>query len=156
MPAVCHSFFVAGLPAPGGSKKGFVNPRTGRVVIVEDAKRNADWRALVSLAASEHFERPMDGPLALELHFVLSRPKGHFGTGKNAHSLRASAPLIPITKPDVTKLVRSTEDALKMIAWTDDNQVVWQVASKLYGARPGCQITVRSMDWQNILKANGG
>jgi Holliday junction resolvase RusA-like endonuclease len=50
--------------------------------------------------------------------------------------------------PDTTKLVRSTEDALKGICWRDDSQVVYQVASKEYAARggiPGADIKIERM-----------
>jgi Holliday junction resolvase RusA-like endonuclease len=137
-----RTFFVPGIPAPGGSKKGFVNPKTKRVVIVDDCSRNKDWRASVALAGSQQFSEPLQGPLSVEVVFYMPRPKGHFranGTRKPA------APEYPTTKPDTTKLWRSTEDALTGIAWMDDSQVVEQYAIKLYGARPGARISIAEM-----------
>ncbi len=37
------------------------------------------------------------------------------------------------------------EDALKGIAWMDDSQVVEQYVRKLYGVRPGAQISISEM-----------
>lgn len=140
-------FFVPGVPQPGGSKKGFVvRTKTGktRVAIVEDAKHNAPWRAKVALAAAEHFTAPLTGPLEAEFLFTMPRPKHHFGTGRRAEILKPNAPTGHTGTPDITKLIRSTEDALKGIAWVDDCQIVVQSASKLYGDVPGCWIMVRA------------
>jgi hypothetical protein len=46
-------FSVFGKPQPAGSKKGFVNPKTGRVIITEDAKNSKPWRQQVA-GAAEH------------------------------------------------------------------------------------------------------
>ena len=135
-------FFVPGLPQPGGSKRGFVHRHTGRVIVTEDCRRSKDWRAVVALEASRHCSQPLTGPLAVRVVFQLPRPKGHYRTGRNAGMLRDSAPTYPITKPDATKLWRSTEDALKAIAWADDSQVVHQDVRKVYG-QPGAEIEIR-------------
>jgi len=124
-------FFVPGTPQPGGSKSAVVI--AGRARIFDDCKRNKDWRAVVSMAAVEHFrEGPLDCPLFVRFEFLMPRPKGHFGSGKNRGRLRSSAPLWPAVKPDVTKLIRSTEDALTGIAWRDDALIVKQVGDKQY------------------------
>lgn len=146
MTADAVTFFVPGVPQPGGSKKGFaVTTKTGktRIAVVEDAKHNAPWRAKVALAASQRVPAPLTGPLEVEFHFIMPRPRSHYGTGRRAEILKPSAPTGHTSKPDTTKLIRSTEDALKGIAWLDDAQVVAQSASKLYGATPGCRITIR-------------
>jgi Holliday junction resolvase RusA-like endonuclease len=49
------------------------------------------------------------------------------------------------TKPDTTKLLRATEDALRGIAWADDNQVCEQHAFKLYGMRPGVHVFIETV-----------
>lgn len=149
-PEAAIIFFVPGIPQPGGSKKAFVVGK--RAVVVEDAKRNKDWRASVALAASAHFASPLAGPLAFRMDFIFPRPAGHYGSGKNARTLRPSAPKHHTVKPDVTKLVRSTEDALKGIAWFDDSQVVDQHPTKDYGDRPGCWIAI----WSPLNEGEGG
>jgi len=126
------TFFVPGIPRPGGSKRGFVIPKTKRVIITEDCKRSKDWKTAVAFAAHAQILNPFEGALKLEITFMFPRPKGHFGTGKNAGILRYTAPCFPHVRPDATKLVRSTEDALKGIAWLDDSQIVDQHAMKVY------------------------
>ncbi len=135
-------FFVPGIPQPGGSKKGFYNPNMGRVIITEDNKRSSPWRAVVSEMAMQAVSGVLEGPLAVRFDFVVTRPKGHYGSGKNTNVLKRSAPAFPAVKPDVSKYVRSTEDALKGILWRDDAQVVTQAATKRYGPQAGCRIRV--------------
>lgn len=137
-------FFVPGIPRPGGSKRAFLNKHTGRIIVTEDCKHTKDWRTSVAWAAKENVPEPLTGPLQVQFTFRLPRPKGHYGSGKNRNSLKSSSPFWPSVKPDTTKLVRSTEDAMKGIAWIDDSQVVHQTAIKCYGI-PGCEITIRQI-----------
>jgi Holliday junction resolvase RusA-like endonuclease len=140
------SFFAPGIPAPGGSKRGFVHKSTGRAIITEDCKRSKPWRSVVAMAAQEACRGELfSGPVAVNVVFQFPRPKGHYGSGKNSNQLRASAPPHHIVKPDATKLWRSTEDALKGIAWKDDSQIVAQAVSKVYGT-PGAQIFISEVE----------
>lgn len=67
---------------------------------------------------------PFDGPVKVTMHFVCKRPKSHYRTGRYAHLLKDSAPLWKATSPDLSKLIRSTEDALTTAGvWHDDRQV---------------------------------
>lgn len=137
-------FWVPGIPQPGGSKDGFYNPKLGRVMIVDSNKKVKPWRACVSAAAQEAMGNmpPLMGPLIVRFDFVYNRPKGHFGSGKNAGVLKRNAPAFHVVKPDTTKLVRAAEDALKGITWKDDSQITTQGASKRYGNQPGCRIRI--------------
>lgn len=138
------SFFVPGIPKPGGSKDGFYNKELGRVLITEACKGSANWRSTVALYARQNYSGPpLKGPLKLEIMFYMPRPKHHFGTGRNADKLKPSAPSYHDVMPDATKLMRSTEDALKGILWDDDSQVALQTTGKPYSLRPGAKITVK-------------
>lgn len=66
-------------------------------------------------------EPPWSGPIDLELQFRVIRPKGHFNS---KGVLKPSSPLFPISRPDVGKLARSTQDALTAVVWLDDAQIV--------------------------------
>ena len=140
------SFWVPGIPQPGGSKKAFRNKYTGKVIIVEDAKRNKDWRASVAQAASDHFPKPLTGAVAVRFEFFFLRPKGHFGSGRNRDQLKESSPKHHITKPDALKIARGTEDALTGIAWRDDSQITIEVIKKLYNGKTGARITIMVLD----------
>lgn len=140
---------VRGLPAPQGSKK-----HLGRGVLVESSAKVKPWRQDVKHAALGVVGDDwtlLDGPLAVAMTFSFARPKSHFRTGRNAHLLRDGAPARPSGMPDLSKLCRSTEDALTGVVWTDDARVVEYVRlGKHYagsGANgvldvPGCVISV--------------
>lgn len=131
-----YIFFVPGIPAPGGSKR-----HIGRGRIIEDCKRTPAWRQAVAFAAMEARCQPLEGPLTLTVYFAMPRPRGHFN---KAGKLKPSAPMYPTVRPDCTKLLRSTEDALLGICWNDDAQIVTQTVRKIYATGPaGAQIEVR-------------
>lgn len=134
------------MPRTAGSKRAFQNPKTGRIVVVEDNKRSKDWRTTVAVLASERFKEPLEGPLAVTFEFVLPRPTGHYGK----HGLRSSAPVHPTVRPDVLKFSRATEDALTGTCWRDDAQIVHETLIKRYGDQAGAWITIRRMN------GNGG
>lgn len=142
---------VFGTPKPGGSKRAFiVRTKTGqqRAVITDACKGNKDWRSAVREAAIQAMDgRPLlDGPLTMEIEFHVLRPKGDFKSGDRSRELTKKARSYPTVKPDVTKLVRSTEDALTGIVWVDDCQIYDQRAIKVYGPQPGAIITIREMN----------
>lgn len=157
-------FFVPGHPEPAGSKKSYVPldkkkispewPRgmpyqdaNGRVIVntIDDNSESKIWKGVVSTYAT--FARgplqPTDGPVALDLVFVVTRPKKHYRTGKFASLLRDDAPLWPAVKPDVLKLARGVEDALTGIIWVDDARIIPERIAKTYGSLPGVHVSIR-------------
>lgn len=140
------TFFVPGIPQPGGSKTAFYNKHTKRVSVSEACKKNPAWRSVVvGFAMEAHKEPPLTGPLTLHVAFFMPRPRGHFGSGKNANKVKPSAPLYPTGRPDTTKLLRALEDALTGVLWVDDAQIVVQSAAKLYAedGRVGAKVFVQ-------------
>ncbi|HEY3021857.1 MAG TPA: RusA family crossover junction endodeoxyribonuclease [Solirubrobacteraceae bacterium] len=141
------SFDVLGRPATAGSKKAIAIKRkgefTGKVAVIDDARRGKPWREAVQAAAIHAVADQMPrgaqdgswfggGALLLTVVFFLRRPKSHFGTGRNARQLKPSAPRYPTTTPDCTKMIRAVEDALTGVIWRDDAQVVQTLAVKSY------------------------
>jgi len=140
------SFFVPGVPATAGSKRGFVNPKNGRVIITESCKKSKPWRERVMSCARDVYDGPvLQGPIFLEIQFHMPRPRSHFGTGKRANVLKDSAPLYHTNKPDRTKMLRALEDALTGVIWRDDTQVVGGEVSKVYAATPGAFVLIREI-----------
>ena len=135
---------IGGKPATAGSKRAFHSKKTGKTWITDDCTRGKEWRATVRAAAVEQrlTAELYRGPILLLVRFHLARPKSHYRTGKNAGSLKDSAPAFPTTKPDTTKLLRAIEDALTGIIWEDDAQVVFQIVSKAYASLPGATVRV--------------
>jgi Holliday junction resolvase RusA-like endonuclease len=134
-------FCVYGTPGPQGSKR-FV----GKGVMIESSKKVKPWREAVVWAARE-VGRCVAGPVEVEMVFTVRKP--------------ASAPkrrkTWPSTKPDVSKLARSTEDALTDAGvWEDDARVVqYKRLAKVFPGEdvdaldvPGAVIRIRALGAQ--------
>ncbi|MHB9861904.1 RusA family crossover junction endodeoxyribonuclease [Streptomyces sp. YIM S03343] len=115
---------VYGIPAPQGSKKPVGNrlSKKGNLVpvLVESSKKVKPWRDSVKQAAQTKIllQRgrfvKLDGPLVAEMHFTLPAPQ-RMPKDRTAHTVY----------PDLSKLLRSTEDALTQAGvWADDARVV--------------------------------
>lgn len=131
-------------------RKGGVPVMKGGRALTRAIEDNADlrhWRQQVaSLAAEQMGGEPLwDGAVSLCLRFLRPRPKSHFGTGKNASKLKASADPHPIQRPDTVKLTRAVEDALTGVVWRDDSQVVHHELDKCWGERFELRVTIRHL-----------
>ena len=119
-----------GIPAPQGSKRGFINKHTGRVVMREQSTRVEPWRDTVRYEALQvvgagAWGALLDEPIVADMVFSFARPKSHYRTGRNAHLLRDNAPARPDGSPDLSKLARAVEDSLTDAGvWRDDARVV--------------------------------
>lgn len=125
-------FFAPGRPATKGSTRSFM--AAGRMVTKGANPRTKAWQAVVAAFAVDAGVEPIEGGVELELRFYFHRPKSHYGTGRNAAVLKATAPPRPITRSrgDLDKLVRAVLDGLDGIAYSDDSQVTAINASKHY------------------------
>lgn len=138
-------FTVLGRPQAKGSKKVLpIRSRTRvgerRIVMVDSNKNAAPWEtrvAEVALRTATGGETAplelLNGPVAVKLEFYFSRPRGHYGVGRNINRIRASAPEHITAKPDVDKLARCVLDALTGTLIRDDAQVVVLDLRKQYG-----------------------
>ena len=118
------NFFVDGLPVPQGSMKVI----HGRVIHNKGSELAA-WRSAVALTARAKGARPSADPIAIELKFVMPKPR----TVKRHY---------PSVAPDLDKLIRAVLDGLTAVAYIDDGQVVSIVAEKAYGERIGVDVTL--------------
>jgi crossover junction endodeoxyribonuclease RusA len=120
------SVTVFGNPAPQGSKKFVGCDRNGRGILVESSKHVRPWREDVKAAALavRNGAAPLDGALCGRMVFTMRKPKSAPKTRRT----------YPSTRPDLSKLIRSTEDALVdagLIA--DDARIVeYSRAAKVY------------------------
>lgn len=123
--------FIPGRAAPQGSKR-----HVGGGILVESSKAVGPWRTLVSWHVAQTFtDAPLDGPLAVEIDFVMPRPV--------ATPKRRTPPAIK--KPDVDKLARAVLDALTRIVWRDDSQIVDMHVTKRLAEldeQPGARIRI--------------
>jgi Holliday junction resolvase RusA-like endonuclease len=156
MKEICQ-FDVFGMPAPQGSKKFVGTTKAGRGIMVESSKKVKPWRQDVKAAASTvaallcartdlgGVAVPIAGPLWVSMVFTMPKP--------------ASAPkrkrTWPDKKPDLSKLARSTEDALVDAGLIlDDSRIVEYVRlAKVFPGEdpqslrsPGVSITIYVRD----------
>lgn len=136
-------FFVPGIPKPGGSKKGFIGRKTGKVHLV-DTCDNRDWKTSVKAFAYEALGSPIiNKPIAVTVEFRMPRPKHHYNSKRE---LKTNAPVYHTSKPDATKLFRALEDALTGVAWDDDSRVADQYIKKVYSDQPGAVVTIWELE----------
>ena len=125
------TFFVAGDPAPQGSKVSY-----GKGRMVESSKKLKPWRERVTAVAKTRvLDEPLDGHLRLIVNFYMPAPlKSKFGSR-------------PAGTPDLDKLVRAVGDALtasKLIK--DDARIVSLIAHKHWALdTPGAEITIERL-----------
>lgn len=136
-------FIAYGTPAPQGSKRFVGTSKAGKGLMVESSAKVKPWRMDVKAAAEiarAKLGRTLDGPLRVEMYFTLPKPK-------SAPKTRVT---YPDRKPDGSKLLRSTEDAITDAGlWADDARVVDGRAVKrfpdegLYAlSRPGVWVRI--------------
>jgi Holliday junction resolvase RusA-like endonuclease len=143
-------FFVHGDPVPQGRPRfRRVKPKSGaEFVQTYDPARSREWKEHIQKHVKKLSPTPFEKgvPLALHLIFYLKRPLSHFGTGKNAGILKASAPRFPVGVPDLDNLEKAVKDALKGITWHDDGQVVIVRKTKEYTtSQPGVWAGIREV-----------
>jgi len=141
--SIVTHFFVPGIPKSGGSKTAFPNPKTGKNRIVDACKGNAAWKKTVGIyAAMAYGGPPLSCPLGAIVVFTMPRPRKHFRTGKFSHLLKPDAPYWVAQTPDLTKLWRPTEDAMKGIVFDDDSRICRDQKDEIFGPEPGVEILI--------------
>lgn len=155
-------FFADGEPAPGGSKSAYaLTDKAGKLIIKtnasgrerpvlmwsDDSKGNKKWRQLVAWrgkSAMQHAKLPLfSGRIRLTIEFLMTRGK----TVTRPHHTIA---------PDLSKLIRSTEDAMTGIVWVDDCLITDHgPMKKRYvrpGEQPGAHIMVEALEEETELE----
>ncbi len=134
------TFFVTGTPVPQGSKTAFV---VGKRAVLTDANKDKlrPWRAEVTRVAAEAWagRESLAGAVSVEVRFVFERPK----------TVKRDTPHV---KPDIDKLLRALFDGVTDAkVWVDDAQVVCVIATKVYGAVAGVDVSI-----SRFFGTNGG
>lgn len=91
------------------------------------------------------FKSPLDCPVFLVMTFYMPRPKSHYGSGRNAGILKASAPKFHIVKPDEDNLSKFYKDVFTGLVYVDDARVVGTFPWKQYSQKGGTVIKVYSL-----------
>lgn len=130
--------FVPGQPLPQGSKRPVRNKYSGKLSVIDNNPHLKEWRfavaAYAKAAMGEASFPTIECAVAVDITFVMPRPRGHYGMGRNAERLLPSAPDYHTKAPDLDKLQRAILDGFTDAGvWLDDSQVVKITAWKRYG-----------------------
>ncbi len=133
------SFTAFCTPEPQGSMKAFIPKGWSRAIITSDNKDLKSYRQEVAKASL--VERNKIGfndvlfakhsPVSILLKFFFLKPES-VSKRRTQH----------VVRPDLSKLIRATEDALTGIIYTDDAQIVSIKAEKFYGLPERVEVTV--------------
>lgn len=94
----------------------------------KDEKR---YHQIISEQCQSH--KPYAGALRVDYEFISARPKSHFGTGKNSHILKKSAPVHWIVKRnDFDNMLKFVNDRCSSLIWVDDCQIITGKFDKRY------------------------
>lgn len=134
---------IPGVPRPQGSKR-----HVGHGVMVESSKHLRPWRAdavaAIQAAMAEQGWDTSAAAVDVTVTWHFPRPKSHYGTGRNAATVKPSAPELHAVKPDADKLLRALLDALTEAgAVRDDARIATGTWTKAYDAQPATRVVVR-------------
>lgn len=112
--------------------------------------RMGPWREMIVQRALEaRAGGEFSGAVRVDCLFRIARPKGHYGTGRNATTLRASAPRHHESKPDRDNLDKVVLDALTEAGlFADDCQACCGWIERRWcqpGEAPGARIVIKSL-----------
>ena len=87
---------------------------------------------------------PVEGAIEFSLRIYRAIPKG---MPKYKREAAKAGALRPVTKPDVSNVLKGVEDALKGVWYKDDSQIVgYGVLGKWYDERPRIEIMMRELE----------
>ena len=121
--------------------------KRGRPILLakDDNPKSESWMQECRAAARTAYRGELlRGFLAVTLTFYFLRPTSHLGTGRNAGTVKVSAPLFPTLK-DVDKLARAVNDSLSGIVYVDDRFIADQELKKRYGEPERVEIVIRQL-----------
>lgn len=109
---------LLGIPQQQGSKR-----HVGRGIMIEANKELPRWRrdAILQCQTSQ---AKYTGPVMVDVTFWFPRPASHYGTGRNAGTVRATAPLVKTSAPDLDKLQRAVGDVLTQSGLLLDDRLI--------------------------------
>lgn len=139
------TFTVAAVPVAQPRQRHRIVTTAGGGAFVSNYTPKRDpvngFKAAVALAAQQaHGDAgPLEGPLRLELLFIMPRP------GYLCWKTKAMPRQWHVAKPDADNLAKSVKDALTGVLWRDDCQIARLVVGKQIaagGESPGVTVAV--------------
>ena len=119
--------------------------RQGGFVKAYDPAKSRDYKSYVRMVAAQHAPvTPVEGAIEFSLRIYRAIPKG---MPKYKRESAKAGRLRPVTKPDVSNVLKGVEDALKGVWYKDDSQIVgYGVLGKWYDECPRIEIMMREVE----------
>jgi len=144
-------FTVFGVPVPQGSKRGFINRKSGRVQLVEANLKTIPWRGMVSIAARAAWaikRHVICDPVRVTAVFYFPYRKSDL---KKDGTPKRDGVVYKCSKPDLDKLLRAIFDGITDAgAWRDDSLVAEVAAKKTYSSRPRVEVRVEQIGMEAL------
>lgn len=131
---MAHVAVIPGPPQGMGSKRAYC--RGGKAWVVNDNPDGlAAWKTRCTDALyAVRPEKPYDCAVTVRIDLYVARPKAHYGTGRNAHILKATAPKFPGTGRDIDKVARAVLDCASAAGWWRDDSRVCRLSVRRHWA----------------------
>lgn len=134
-------FVIPGEAVAQGRPRASIGKR-GKVQ-VRDPQKSKDFKSYVKLIASQYRPKKLlTGPLAVELRVY--KPILKSFTLKQVEDAKNGIKR-PITKPDLDNHAKGVLDAMNMIIYKDDAQIVDLVVSKFYSDYPRIEVFIKEL-----------
>lgn len=109
--------WIPGRPAPKGSKRALGRRNNGSVILIEQSIKLPAWKEACDAAVDEWLYSnpgyvPLNGPIGMRIEFWLPRPK------------RPRFQDYPAVAPDLSKLIRATEDQLQPLPGGQQSRII--------------------------------
>lgn len=127
-----------------GAPRGKERPRLTKAGHVYTPEKTRNYEGALKYAAQQAMgERaPLDGPLELEMRVVVPIP---VSWPKKRQAAARAGREWPTKKPDGDNFLKM-KDALNLVVWVDDSQIVRESVEKRYGDKPGMWMTVKPVE----------
>lgn len=134
-----------------GAPRGKERPRGTKDGHFYTPEKTRNYEAALKYAAGEVMgdRPPLDGPLHVDLSIVV--PIAISWPRKRQEAARAGQEW-PTKKPDLDNVMKML-DALNLVVWIDDSQIVTTNIRKRYGDKPGLWISVKPINAQEGIFA---
>jgi Holliday junction resolvase RusA-like endonuclease len=127
-----------------GAPRGKERPRLTKAGHVYTPEKTRNYEGALKYAAEQVMgdRAPLEGPLDLDMNIVVPIPQSW---PKKRQEAARSGREWPTKKPDGDNFLKM-KDALNLVVWVDDSQIVRERVEKRYGDKPGMWITVRPIE----------
>ena len=129
-----------------GTPVGKARPRVTRSGRVYTPESTAQAEEAIRQAAQQAMQgwptngKPMEGPLAVTIYFVMPIPASW---SKKLKDDASSGFIAHTSRPDLDNLIKTVLDAMNGVVYSDDKQVTTIGALKKYGVDPKMMVFVK-------------